>query len=42
MDFEIYLFDIEGTTTPIEFVHKILFPYSVGKFETFFRSNSLE
>lgn len=42
MDFEIYLFDIEGTTTPIEFVHKILFPYSIGKFETFFRSNSLE
>ncbi|MBW9231646.1 acireductone synthase [Leptospira santarosai] len=40
--FEIYLFDIEGTTTPIEFVHKILFPYSFDKFETFFQSASLE
>ncbi|EMJ94127.1 acireductone synthase [Leptospira alstonii] len=40
--FDVYLFDIEGTTTPIEFVHKILFPYSVGKFDSFFRSNSLE
>ncbi|PJZ27732.1 acireductone synthase [Leptospira kmetyi] len=40
--FEFYLFDIEGTTTPIEFVHKILFPYSIEKFETFFKTNSLE
>ncbi|TGK23048.1 acireductone synthase [Leptospira yasudae] len=41
-EFDLYLFDIEGTTTPIEFVHKVLFPYSVGKFDEFFRSNSLE
>ncbi|AKH78047.1 acireductone synthase [Leptospira interrogans] len=40
--FEFYLFDIEGTTTPIEFVHKILFPYSVEKFDSFFQSNLLE
>ncbi|EMY79748.1 2,3-diketo-5-methylthio-1-phosphopentane phosphatase [Leptospira weilii serovar Ranarum str. ICFT] len=40
--FDVYLFDIEGTTTPIEFVHKVLFPYSVDKFDSFFRSNSLE
>ena len=29
------LLDIEGTTTPIEFVHKTLFPYAkerIGKF----------
>lgn len=37
---ELYLFDIEGTTTPIEFVHKILFPYSVRNFDEFFRQAS--
>ena len=29
------LLDIEGTTTPIDFVHKVLFPYArerVGKY----------
>ncbi|TGK29495.1 acireductone synthase [Leptospira gomenensis] len=40
--FELYLFDIEGTTTPIEFVHKTLFPYSVSKFGEFFRKGNLE
>ncbi|MDV6236783.1 acireductone synthase [Leptospira ellisii] len=40
--FELYLFDIEGTTTPIEFVHKTLFPYSVSKFGEFFRKGTLE
>lgn len=32
---QLYLFDIEGTTTDIAFVHKVLFPYSyehMGKF----------
>ncbi len=33
---ELYLFDIEGTTTPIEFVHNVLFPYSVQNFANFF------
>ncbi|PJZ65390.1 acireductone synthase [Leptospira wolffii] len=36
-DVELYLFDIEGTTTPIEFVHKVLFPYSNRNFDAFFR-----
>ncbi|TGK05008.1 acireductone synthase [Leptospira semungkisensis] len=35
-DTELFLFDIEGTTTPIEFVHKVLFPYSVQNFGSFF------
>ncbi|PJZ25315.1 acireductone synthase [Leptospira hartskeerlii] len=39
---ELYLFDIEGTTTPIEFVHKVLFPYSVQNFITFFSETSAE
>lgn len=39
---ELYLFDIEGTTTPIEFVHKVLFPYSVQNFQTFFSETSAE
>ncbi|TGL57613.1 acireductone synthase [Leptospira sarikeiensis] len=39
---ELFLFDIEGTTTPIEFVHKVLFPYSVQNFQTFFSKNSAE
>ncbi|TGK15240.1 acireductone synthase [Leptospira fluminis] len=33
----VFLFDIEGTTTPIEFVHKVLFPYSDSNFLSFFR-----
>ncbi|EQA38664.1 2,3-diketo-5-methylthio-1-phosphopentane phosphatase [Leptospira inadai serovar Lyme str. 10] len=37
-DANVFLFDIEGTTTPIEFVHKILFPYSTRNFLTFFQS----
>ncbi|MGJ4747765.1 acireductone synthase [Leptospira sp. SA-E8] len=39
---ELYLFDIEGTTTPIEFVHKVLFPYSVQNFQSFFSETSAE
>lgn len=31
----ILLLDIEGTTTPIEFVHQTLFPYIIDKLETF-------
>ncbi len=29
------LFDIEGTTTDINFVHKVLFPYSLERMEAF-------
>ncbi|MBM9502541.1 acireductone synthase [Leptospira sp. 201903071] len=39
---ELFLFDIEGTTTPIEFVHKVLFPYSVQKMDSFFQTSVLE
>ena len=30
---KLYLFDIEGTTTDIQFVHKVLFPYSAEHME---------
>lgn len=30
-----YLFDIEGTTTDINFVHKVLFPYSAERMEDY-------
>lgn len=32
---KLYLFDIEGTTTDIHFVHKVLFPYSHRHLEQF-------
>jgi len=32
---KLYLFDIEGTTTDIHFVHKVLFPYSYEKMDSF-------
>ncbi len=32
---KLYLFDIEGTTTDINFVHNILFPYSFKNIEPF-------
>ena len=32
---KLYLFDIEGTTTDIQFVHKVLFPYSYKCLEHF-------
>jgi enolase-phosphatase E1 len=31
----VVLLDIEGTTTPIDFVYKTLFPYASGKLESF-------
>jgi enolase-phosphatase E1 len=34
------LFDIEGTTTDIAFVHKVLFPYSMDRIEAYVRENS--
>ncbi|MFI5058442.1 MAG: acireductone synthase [Candidatus Acidiferrales bacterium] len=33
------LLDIEGTTTPIEFVTQVLFPYASRKLESFLREN---
>lgn len=32
---KLYLFDIEGTTTDIKFVHKVLFPYSAEHMEAY-------
>ena len=32
---KLYLFDIEGTTTDIQFVHKVLFPYSSQHLKTY-------
>jgi enolase-phosphatase E1 len=32
---KLFLFDIEGTTTDIHFVHQVLFPYSYQQMETF-------
>lgn len=32
---KLYLFDIEGTTTDINFVHKVLFPYSEKNLEEY-------
>jgi len=38
----IILLDIEGTTTPIHFVTKTLFPYASQKLEKFLRENSAD
>jgi enolase-phosphatase E1 len=37
----VILLDIEGTTTPVDFVYKTLFPYASRKLESFLRENSL-
>lgn len=34
-----YLLDIEGTTTPIDFVHKVLFPYARERVMAFVQAN---
>ena len=36
------LLDIEGTTTPIDFVHKTLFPYAKGRIGDYVRENLSE
>lgn len=36
---KLFLFDIEGTTTDINFVHKILFPYSKERLPQFVRDH---
>jgi len=38
----VILLDIEGTTTPADFVYKTLFPYAERKLETFLRENFSE
>jgi enolase-phosphatase E1 len=38
----IIVLDIEGTTTPVEFVYKTLFPYVNRKFESFLREHFRE
>lgn len=35
----LYLFDIEGTTTDINFVHKVLFPYATNNLSNFVLHN---
>jgi enolase-phosphatase E1 len=36
---KLFLFDIEGTTTDINFVHKVLFPYSESRLADFVRTH---
>jgi len=36
----VILLDIEGTTTPVEFVYQTLFPYASRKLESFLREHS--
>ncbi len=36
---KVLLFDIEGTTTDINFVHKVLFPYATERMADFVRQN---
>lgn len=38
----VILLDIEGTTTPIDFVYKTLFPYASRKLESFLREHARE
>ncbi len=38
----VILLDIEGTTTPVEFVYQTLFPYASRKLESFLREHSQE
>jgi enolase-phosphatase E1 len=38
----VLLLDIEGTTTPIDFVYKVLFPYAARNVEPFLRSHFSE
>lgn len=39
MSKKLYLFDIEGTTTDINFVHKVLFPYAHQNLSSYILSN---
>jgi len=39
-DIRVVLLDIEGTTTPIEFVHQVLFPYARARVRDFLQSHA--
>lgn len=39
---KLFLFDVEGTTTDINFVHKVLFPYSKERMAAFVKENALQ
>jgi enolase-phosphatase E1 len=39
VNFQAILLDIEGTTTPIDFVHKTLFPYARNRMREFLEEN---
>ena len=39
---KLFLFDIEGTTTDINFVHKVLFPYSENYLKNFVQNHHHE
>ncbi len=41
-EYSVCLFDIEGTTTPISFVHETLFPYSKEKLSDFILNGKLD
>ena len=41
-EYSVCLFDIEGTTTPISFVHETLFPYSKDKIGDFILNGKLD
>lgn len=36
---KLFLFDVEGTTTDVNFVHKVLFPYSKDRMKDFILTN---
>jgi enolase-phosphatase E1 len=36
-----FIFDIEGTTAPISFVHEILFPYSKNNLQNYLQKNKI-
>src|SRR5499433_3798256 len=37
-----YLLDIEGTTTPVDFVYKTLFPFAAERVDAYFRKHVAE
>lgn len=41
-DIRVILLDIEGTTTPIEFVHQVLFPYARARIHEHLDSHDIE
>ena len=39
---KLFLFDVEGTTTDINFVHQVLFPYSKERIASFVKEHALQ